>query len=233
MNTRASRFGGAFTLIELLVVISIIALLIAILLPALGNARGVAQSMACSSQLRQLGMYNLAYATDNDDRLIAWGTNFIASNNSWNNGWYDVGRSTTFMQAYVGFTDMSGLEQTGNIFDCPGALPRESYWLNTVLPQDYILEYGYTRYAGGGVFSSQKPGPLWTKISSVEEPTVKVMFMDAGHYLVGESSSSWAAWHLKNAVRGAGAGGETWVGDIIFYPHPGAGANAGSSGGGG
>lgn len=58
-----------FTLIELLVVISIIALLIAILLPALSSARESARLSSCLSSNRQLGIAEMAYASDNKDTI--------------------------------------------------------------------------------------------------------------------------------------------------------------------
>jgi len=47
---------AGFTLIELLVVIAIIAILAALLLPVLGAGKRAAQSAACKSNLRQLGV---------------------------------------------------------------------------------------------------------------------------------------------------------------------------------
>ncbi|MEM6552253.1 MAG: prepilin-type N-terminal cleavage/methylation domain-containing protein [Planctomycetota bacterium] len=57
-------FPRAFTLIELLVVISIIALLIGILLPVLTSARNSARSVACLSNIRQLGLAVQAYGNE-------------------------------------------------------------------------------------------------------------------------------------------------------------------------
>jgi len=70
MQFRTSRQPG-FSLIELLVVISIVALLIALLLPALSQSREAAHAVACGSQLRQIGLMLLRYASDHEQALPA------------------------------------------------------------------------------------------------------------------------------------------------------------------
>ncbi len=69
MTARVQR-KAAFTLIELLVVVAIIAILMAILLPALGRAREQARSSACLSNLKQIGLAVVMYATEYDNAIV-------------------------------------------------------------------------------------------------------------------------------------------------------------------
>ena len=65
------RSARAFTLVELLLVIAIIAILAALLLPALTVAKSKGNRIACSNNLRQLGLSFQMYAADNDGKLPA------------------------------------------------------------------------------------------------------------------------------------------------------------------
>lgn len=69
-NSKRRSFYG-FTLVELLVVISIIAILISILLPGMAKARKAARAVQSSSNLRQIALAVLTYASDHNGHTPA------------------------------------------------------------------------------------------------------------------------------------------------------------------
>jgi prepilin-type N-terminal cleavage/methylation domain-containing protein/prepilin-type processing-associated H-X9-DG protein len=74
---------NGFTLVELLVVIGIIAILVAMLLPALTRAREASQTVACLSNLRQIGTGYAIYANQYSGHMLPAQATVDGSNVWW------------------------------------------------------------------------------------------------------------------------------------------------------
>jgi prepilin-type N-terminal cleavage/methylation domain-containing protein/prepilin-type processing-associated H-X9-DG protein len=130
---RYSYNRKGFTLIELLVVIAIIAILAAILFPVFSKARAKAQSIACLSNCKQIGLGLMMYEQDYDGNAPFYCVGYLATGGQW---FSNALVTADFLQPYL---------QNTQIWTCPGRtsdkMTATGSWLGHALK---TLSYGAT-----------------------------------------------------------------------------------------
>lgn len=134
-SRRGIRRG--FTLIELLVVIAIIAILASLLLPALATAKERSKRASCLNNQRQLLLTVHIYAGDNEDKLLAGGTD--AS---------DPADTHTPVFSHVAKTNLLRYASDLKAMDCPSLAPWMAKNEGWRMHEGWGIAIGY-HYLGG------------------------------------------------------------------------------------
>jgi prepilin-type N-terminal cleavage/methylation domain-containing protein/prepilin-type processing-associated H-X9-DG protein len=189
LNQHRNETRRAFTLVELLVVIGIIAVLISILLPALSKVRRQANTLQCSSNMRQVATALIMYINDSKGRFPPAGLPPIAA---CPNGWWwpnELVRlnyiKTKSISVYKKPGDTVKKFNRNNPFRCPEGVD-DDYSQGSAFPQgDYPtdgLNNGFTMINDGNP-GCQGDGlgiPSWYQLNCRVANNITPMYWPGG-----------------------------------------------------
>ncbi len=203
------RHRRGFTLVELLVVIGIIALLISVLLPALNKARRAAQTVACASNMRQVGVFMMMYHGDFKTLPFGYWEVNTASNRrvTWDDMMGKYLYNSKLKDGYLpsGGSDYKNYWQSRAIYgqvpilSCPSdELPR----VNASAGDDWIRNsysmVGTGQYAAtgqgagtGNKLNSLTPNPIHTKLTQVKDAAGTLLLVEFAATVNVAGAGSW------------------------------------------
>ena len=217
----------AFTLIELLVVISIITLLTAILMPALGAARSGSRALACKSNLRQLLIASIGYATENDGFYVP------AASDMWDNAglhrWHGI-RDALDEPFDPLRGPLIGYLADGRVKECPLKVEfvKGQDW-NTNFEQGgggygYNMTYIGSRTAQSAVGSIQgwkDSYAMTVRMTEIAAPALTLMFADTAMANSGKSLIEYSFAEPPFTVRNGRPVTEFFMSPSIHFRHRG------------